>query len=284
MAGLAVLRSGAGLSTIATPKSVLNTVAGFAPELMTEPLAETDAGTISPTVLGVRMKEVMTGIDVVAVGPGISRNAQTIEFVHAIVESCEIPLVLDADGLNAFEGCAEKLSGARRPLVLTPHPGEMSRLTGLSTAEVQKDRIGIARKFATEHQLILVLKGNRTLIALPDGTIWVNTTGNPGMATGGSGDVLTGMVAGMMAQPHTMKNDDRWARAVIAAVHLHGLAGDAARDKMGEASLIAGDIIDALPEAFRRAKQQAAMKSFTISAATAQRPEARGRPSPHSAH
>jgi NAD(P)H-hydrate epimerase len=155
-------------------------------------------------------------------------------------------------------------------------------LTGLSTAEVQRDRIGIARKFATEHQLILVLKGNRTLVALPDGAIWVNTTGNPGMATGGSGDVLTGMVAGMMAQAHTMKNDDRWARAVIAAVHLHGLAGDAARDKMGEASVIAGDIIDALPEAFRRAKQQAVAKSFVISAA-AQRPDGRGRPSPHSA-
>jgi ADP-dependent NAD(P)H-hydrate dehydratase / NAD(P)H-hydrate epimerase len=265
MAGVAVLRTGAGLSTIATPKSVLNTVAGFAPELMTEALDETADGTISPAVLGARMNEVMKGIDVVAIGPGVSRQEQTVEFVRSFVEQCEIPLVVDADGLNAFEGCAEKLNGGRRPLVLTPHPGEMSRLTGISTAEIQRDRIGIARRFASEHQCILVLKGHRTLVALPDGMVWVNTTGNPGMATGGSGDVLTGMVAGMMAQTHSMKNHDRWARAVIAAVYLHGLAGDAARDKMGEASLIAGDINSALPEAFRRAKQQAMMKSFSFS-------------------
>jgi ADP-dependent NAD(P)H-hydrate dehydratase / NAD(P)H-hydrate epimerase len=175
-----------------------------------------------------------------------------------------MPLVVDADGLNAFDGCVDKLDGEKRPLVLTPHPGEMSRLAGLSTSDVQKDRIGVARNFATGHKCILVLKGHRTLVALPDGRIWVNTTGNPGMASGGSGDVLTGMVAGLMAQAHTMKDDDRWARAVMAAVYLHGLAGDVARDKMGEQAMIAGDLIASLPEAFKKAKQQLGGKEFVF--------------------
>jgi len=288
MAGLSVLRSGAGLSTIATPKSVLNTVAGFAPEIMTEPLAETQEGTIASSVVGERMDAVTKGMDVIAIGPGVSRNSETVEFVRAFVEKCSTPLVIDADGLNAFDGYAEKLNGQARPLVLTPHPGEMARLTGLSTADVQKDRVGIARKFAADHHCILVLKGHRTLVALPDGTVWANTTGNPGMATGGSGDVLTGMVAGLMAQAHSIPGEDRWARAVIAAVYLHGLAGDAARDKMGEASMIAGDIIEALPEAFRRAKQQLAARSFTFAsgvAGVAPRSSGRGHGSPHgSAH
>jgi len=264
MAGMAVLRSGAGLATVATPKSVLNTVAGFGKELMTEPLDETSEGTISPAVLGKRIDAVMKGIDVAAVGPGIGRHEQTVEFVQKFVESCEAPLVIDADGLNAFDGFATRLDGSRRPLVLTPHPGEMSRLAGLSTADVQKDRIGVARKFATEHQCILVLKGHRTLVALPDGKIWVNTTGNPGMATGGSGDVLTGMVAGFMAQAHSMKEDDRWIRAVLAAVYLHGLAGDVARDTVGEQAMIAGDLIASLPEAFKRARKQLPGRGFAF--------------------
>jgi len=149
-------------------------------------------------------------------------------------------------------------------LVLTPHPGEMSRLSGLSIGDIERDRVGVARQFAKSHRCILVLKGHRTVVALHDGTVWVNTTGNPGMGTGGSGDVLTGLVAGMMAQAHSMKNDDRWSRAVLAAVYLHGLAGDVAREKVGEHSLIAGDITANLPEAFKRAKQQAGQKSFVF--------------------
>ena len=259
MAGTSVLRSGAGLSTIATPKSVLPQVAAFTPEIMTEPLAETDHGTISPEAYGYgRIAHVMEGKDVVALGPGIGRYAATVNFVRQFVEDCKVPLVIDADGLNAFEGHTEKLSGATRPLVLTPHPGEMSRLTGLSAAEVQKDRIGVARKFAAEHQCIVVLKGHRTLIALPEGAVWVNTTGNPGMATGGTGDVLTGMVAGMMAQTKDV------AMAVRAAVYLHGLAGDVAREKVGEASLIAGDLIAWLPEAFKRAKASLGARGFSF--------------------
>ncbi len=259
MAGTSVLRSGAGLSTIATAKSALPMVAAFTPEIMTEPLAETEEGSISPEAYrNERIAQVMEGKNVIALGPGIGRHEATVFFVRHFVEECKVPLVIDADGLNAFAGQTEKLSGAKRPLVLTPHPGEMSRLVGMSTVEVQKDRISVARKFAAEHECIVVLKGHRTLIALPDGTVWVNTTGNPGMATGGTGDVLTGMVAGMMAQTKDV------AMAVRAAVYLHGLAGDVAREKMGEASLIAGDLIANLPEAFKRAKMALAGKGFSF--------------------
>ena len=136
--------------------------------------------------------------------------------------------------------------------MITPHPGEMARLVGCSVADVQKDRLGVARKFAREHELIVVLKGNRTLVVQPDGEAWVNTTGNPGMSTGGTGDILTGMVAGMIAQH---PNDA--LLAVIAAVHLHGLAGDVMRESVGEHSMVATDLLRGLPEAFRRAQKHA---------------------------
>jgi NAD(P)H-hydrate epimerase len=260
MAGIAALRSGAGLSTVATPKSVLSTVAGFHPEVMTEPLEETDAGSISTRNLaGGRMDALIKGKTVLAVGPGISRHPETVDFVRSVVVNCKTPLVLDADGLNAFEGRASELNGKGRSLVITPHPGEMARLTGSTVAAVQRDRIDVARTFAREHELIVVLKGHRTLIAQPDGTVWVNTTGNPGMATGGTGDILTGMVAGLIAQ-----NPERIAEAVIAAVHLHGLAGDVARDSVGEHSLVATDLVKALPEAFRRARESTASPKVEI--------------------
>jgi NAD(P)H-hydrate epimerase len=248
MAGMAALRSGAGLSTVATPKSVLATVAGFHPEIMTEPCEETDAGTISLRALEyAHIDNLMKGKTVLAIGPGISRHPETAEFVRTVVQKYPMPMVLDADGLNAFDGMAEKLNGKGRALIITPHPGEMARLTGLSIPEVQRDRIGIARTFAREHEVIVVLKGHRTLVAQADGELWVNTTGNPGMATGGTGDVLTGMIAGMIAQ-----NPQRVMDAVIAAVHLHGLSGDVACETTGEPSLVATDLIQAIPQAFRR--------------------------------
>jgi NAD(P)H-hydrate epimerase len=258
MAGMAALRSGAGLSTVATPKSVLATVAGFHPEVMTEPLDETDSGTIS-TRASERMDALIKSMTVLAVGPGISRNPETSDFVRSLVVKCKTPLVLDADGLNAFEGRAAELNGKGRILVITPHPGEMARLTGSTVAAVQRDRINVARTFAREHELIVVLKGHRTLIAQPDGTVWVNTTGNPGMATGGTGDILTGMVAGLIAQ-----NREHIVEAVMAAVHLHGLAGDVARESMGEHSLVATDLVGALPEAFRRVRESAANSKVEI--------------------
>ena len=260
MAGMSVLRVGAGLSTVATAKSVLPTVAGFHPEVMTEPLEETEAGTISMGALEYgRMDALAQGKTVLAIGPGISRHPETSEFVRTVVAKSKAPIVLDADGLNAFEGRADELRGQGRALVITPHPGEMARLIGSNSTAVQRDRVNIARSFAHDHELIVVLKGHRTLVAHPDGTIWVNTTGNPGMATGGTGDILTGMTAGLIAQ-----NPQRILEAVVAAVHLHGLAGDVARETLGEASLVATDLIKFLPEAMRRVRHAARQPLVTI--------------------
>jgi NAD(P)H-hydrate epimerase len=250
MAGFAALRAGAGLSTVATAKSALPTVASFHPELMTEALPETEQGTISVRALGSGLDSLLAR-KTLAIGPGISRNSETAEFVRAVVERAgassgdSAGMVVDADALNAFEGMAGKLNGRGRTLVITPHPGEMSRLTGLSIAEIQANRLEVARKFAREHELIVVLKGHRTLITAPDGTVWVNPTGNPGMATGGTGDVLTGMVAGLVAQH---PKDAFLATAL--AVYLHGLAGDLAAEARGENSLVATDLIRFLPAAF----------------------------------
>ncbi len=254
MAGMSALRAGAGLATVATPKSALPTVAGFHAELMTEPLPETSAGTIGVSA-GERLDALAKGKSVLAIGPGISRFPETSELVRTLVSKSEIPVVLDADGLNAFEGCTNELSGKGRTLVITPHPGEMARLAGCSTADVQKDRLGVARQFAHEHELIVVLKGHRTLVVQPDGEAWANTTGNPGMSTGGTGDILTGMVAAMIAQ-----NPKATLLAVLAAVHLHGLAGDVMRETIGEHSLVATDLLRGLPEAFRRAQKTAREK------------------------
>jgi len=258
MAGISALRVGAGLSTVATAGSVLGIVAGFHPEVMTEPLDETRDGSIALSALR-RTNKLAEGKTVLAIGPGISRNPETSEFVRSAVKQHTIPIVLDADGLNAFEGRSQELNGKVGPIVITPHPGEMARLAGSTIAAVQRDRINVARTFAREHELIVVLKGHRTLIAQPDGTVWVNTTGNPGMATGGTGDILTGMVAGLIAQ-----NPERIVEAVIAAVHIHGLAGDVARESMGEHSLVATDLVKALPEAFRRVRKSVASSKVEI--------------------
>jgi NAD(P)H-hydrate epimerase len=221
---------------------------------MTEALAETEAGSIAAAAAG-QLDELIEKKTVVAIGPGISRNPETAEQVRRLVAECKIPLVVDADGLNAFEGRTKELDGTGRSLVITPHPGEMARLVGCSIADVQADRLGVSRKFAREHQVIVVLKGHRTLVVRPDGEAWVNTTGNPGMSTGGTGDILTGMAAGLMAQ-----NPQGVLSGVLAAVHLHGLAGDVMRETVGEHSMVATDLLKGLPEAFRRARKTALEK------------------------
>jgi len=267
MAGFSALRTGAGLVTVATAKSVLATVAGFHPELMTEPLAETAEGTIASGAQAA-IEKLAEKKTVLAIGPGISRNDETAEVVRGIVLGGETAIVLDADGLNAFEGKSEALhrkgregraKDAEGTLVLTPHPGEMSRLTGMSTAAIQRDRVNVAREFAQKHGLILVLKGDRTIVAGPDGEAWVNPTGNPGMATGGTGDILTGIVSGLIAQ-----FPKRPFEAVLAAVYLHGLAGDVACESMGEQALVATDLIHALPKAIRQVRTEAAEKRVKI--------------------
>ena len=189
---------------------------------------------------------------VLAIGPGISRDPHTTTLVRSLVTNQKLPMVVDADGLNAFQGHTQEMNGQGRTLIITPHPGEMARLAGCSTADVQKDRLGVARQFAREHRVIVVLKGYRTLVVKPDGEAWVSTTGNPGMSTGGTGDILTGMVAGMIAQ-----HPSEAMLAVCAAVYLHGLAGDVMREIVGEHSLIATDLLRGLPGAFERARKGA---------------------------
>jgi len=260
MAGFAALRAGAGLSTVAVPLSVLSTVASFHPEVMTEPLAETQDGTISLGALGAKFDALTEG-KTVAIGPGISRNSETVEFVRMVVKSRYKAIVIDADGLNAFEGAADELNGAGRSVVITPHPGEMARLTGLSIADIQANRLRVARDFAREHELMVVLKGHRTLIAAPDGTVGGNPAENPGMATGGTGDILTGIVAGLIAQ-----HPERAFAAAALAVYLHGLAGDLACEELGENSLVATDLVRFLPAAFARARKQISESGVRIHA------------------
>jgi ADP-dependent NAD(P)H-hydrate dehydratase / NAD(P)H-hydrate epimerase len=247
MASLAALRAGAGLVTAAVPKSILNTVALITPELMTVSLEEDAAGYVaSVNAEPSRLKKLLEKINVLAVGPGLGTEGEASEFVRAVVRETSLPVVLDADALNAFGGRVHELNGKGRTMVLTPHPGEMARLLGVTVKEVEADRVVIARRFAVEHSLTLVLKGWRTLIAHPDGTVAVNTSGNPAMAKGGSGDILTGIVAAMLGQfPESV------ADAVSAAVYLHGLAADFAAQKMDEKTVLATDTVAHLSDAFR---------------------------------
>ncbi len=249
-AGLAALGAhgvGAGLVTAAVPEGVLPLVAGTTPVLMTEPLAENEAGAISCHALDYgRFTRIVQDKSVVALGPGLSTHPETMEFTQRVVQEVTgVPLVVDADGLNAFAKVPDLLQGDGRKLILTPHPGEMARLTGLTTNEVQARRVDVARQFAAEHKACVVLKGRLTLVAEPGGQVYVNPTGNPGMATAGTGDVLTGMIAGLLAQ----HPDAPVQQVVAAAVYWHGAAGDAAVKRRGELSLLATDLLAALPEA-----------------------------------
>jgi NAD(P)H-hydrate epimerase len=219
MAGLAALRAGAGLVTVcsAEPPPFV--------ELMWEKLGDFEA-----------LRRLAAGKSVIAMGPGLGLDAP----VARLVEELAAPMVLDADALNTLAGGPIPRG---RDLVLTPHPGEMARLTGRPAAEVQRDRIGVAREFAVERQVTLVLKGRNTLTAFPDGEVWVNPTGGPAMATGGSGDILTGLIAGLLAQFPGART------AIVAAVWLHGRAGELAAATLGEKPVIATDLLGYLPRA-----------------------------------
>ena len=251
MSSLAALRAGAGLVTAAVPESILNLVALVAPELMLAPLSQGSEGAVDLRNLEPqRWAALRKKISVIAVGPGLSTKGEASKFARRLVAGFEgetnVPIVIDADALNAFKGRSELLNGDGRVMVLTPHPGEMASLTGMTIREVEADRIGLARRFATEHKVTLVLKGWRTLVAHPDGSVGVNTTGNPAMAKGGSGDILTGIVAAMLAQ---FPNDV--PRAVEAAVYLHGSAADFAAHAMDEHTVLATDTVAHLSDAFR---------------------------------
>jgi len=250
LAGRGALRSGAGLVTIATPDAVLPIVASAQPEFMTEPLLSTKLGAISAANLKAgRFSALAKNKTLLAIGPGLGTHKETQRFVRSLFEKAEQPLLLDADGLNAFAGRAKEFSKRKSlHLAVTPHPGEMARLCGFSSDKVQSDRLGLALKSAKSWNAHVILKGFHTILATPDGHAFVNTTGNPGMAKGGSGDVLTGILAGMAAQ----FGPANWERALAFGIYLHGLAADNATSSRAEASLLSGEIADHLPETYRR--------------------------------
>ncbi len=242
LASRAALRAGAGLVTWALPEGLLMPMTGTAPELMLTPGTEDGRYTWEESSAE-RILELLKSRDVLAVGPGLGRFEGDGRFLRRLWDEGEVPMIIDADALNALSSVSDfqDWKPAGSDVVLTPHPGEMSRLTGLSTAEVQKDRIGAALKYAVDHQVTLVLKGARTVIAAPDGHAYINVTGHAGMATGGAGDVLTGIIAGLLAQGLT------GTQAAALGVWMHGLAGERAAALRGHiSSVIAGDLIEAL--------------------------------------
>jgi ADP-dependent NAD(P)H-hydrate dehydratase len=244
LCGASALRSGAGLVKIATPTEVQPTVASFEPCYMAYPLPCDEHGTIQFAAARPALERLIRSASVVAVGPGLGQSDDIRQLVKFLITSAAKPLVIDADGLNALVGQTELLSGLTHPVIMTPHPGEFARLTGASIADVQSDRVARAAQLASvSPSLVLVLKGSGTVVT--DGRrYYLNTTGNPGMATGGTGDVLTGVVAALLAQKLAP------FEAAQLGVFIHGLAGDIARDQNGEIGMIAGDLVDALPDAF----------------------------------
>jgi NAD(P)H-hydrate epimerase len=248
MASWAALRVGAGLVTAAVPEPILPIVATPNPEVMTEPLPATETGTISLRAFEYeRFDGIVKGKSVIGVGPGLTTQTETVQFVRTVVgKYLDLPIVLDADGLNAFAGRAQEFKAERKMLAVTPHPGEMARLVGSDTKQIQSHRLEMARKAAADWNAFVILKGHQTVVAAPDGNAWINSTGNAGMATGGTGDVLTGMLAGLVSQYGA------GAAALCFGVYLHGLAGDVAFADSGEAPLMATDLIRSIPRAYQQ--------------------------------
>ncbi len=243
--GRRALRSGrVGLVRVACPSEVQPTVASFEPSYMTLPLANDDEGLVRFEPARAAIERLLPQTDVVAIGPGLGQSDDVKRLVRWVLESVDLPTVVDADGLNALVGQTELLRSLKKPVVITPHPGEFARLTQDSIAGVQADREGLAAAVASwSEALVVVLKGSGTIVT--DGRkLYVNTTGNPGMATGGVGDVLTGVIAALIGQKLPAFD------AAQLGVFVHGLAGDIARDQSGEIGMIAGDVVDSLPDAF----------------------------------
>ncbi len=244
LAANAALRSGAGLVTVATPASVNDILESKLLEAMTVPMSETKARTLARSGLD-RLLSFAQARDAVALGPGLTTHPETVEVMQALIPRLERPSVLDADALNALAGRPALLADCKVPPILTPHPGEMARLEeDASPRSINADRIGTASRFARRRRVFLILKGARTVVAHPDGRVAVCPTGNPGMATAGSGDVLTGMIVGLLAQKL-----EPWAAACVGT-YFHGLAGDLAAADQGPIGMTAGDIIEHIPYAF----------------------------------
>jgi ADP-dependent NAD(P)H-hydrate dehydratase / NAD(P)H-hydrate epimerase len=257
MAAKAALRTGAGLVTVGTPRSCLPMVARGTVELMTEPLPETAEKTISAEALPQALA-LLKGKDALLIGPGISTQSGTAGFFARLLPEVKLPVVIDADGLNILSLKPELLKRLPKTAILTPHPGEFARIIGLPLRDVIKRKLELAPAFAQKYGVVLVLKGYRTLVCAPDGRTYVNPTGNPGMATGGSGDVLSGMIGSFLMQ------DTEALQAVLAAVYLHGLCGDLAVEKTGERALVAGDLIRFLPAALKSLEDEAREEDFPL--------------------
>ena len=245
LCSLGALRSGAGLVTLGIPESLQGIVAIKLTEVMTTPCPETKAHSFSLQALP-KLVRIIEEMDALAIGPGVSQEPQTTQLIRQLLPKISKPCVVDADGLNALAEDLEVLKRVPAPMILTPHPGEMARLIRLSVADIQRDRERIAKEFATRYGMVVVLKGHRTIVANVDGELYVNETGNPGMASGGCGDVLTGMIAGLLGQRLSLFD------AARLGVYLHGLAGDLAASERGPVGLIASDLLDTIPLAIRQ--------------------------------
>lgn len=241
----AASRVGAGLVTVGVPRSLNPVLEVKLTEVMSLPLPESNDGTLALDA-GIPIREfILSSGSVLAMGPGLSQHPETGALVHNLIRECECPMVIDADGLNALAKSRNSLLSLRSDTVLTPHPGEMARLIDGTVAEIERDRIGVAQQFAQEHNITLVLKGAPTVVASGNGKVWINSTGNPGMATGGMGDVLTGVITGFLAQKLSSRD------AAILGVYLHGLAADIAVESIGVHGLMARDVLEALPKAIQ---------------------------------
>ena len=245
LCGLGALRAGAGLVTLGLPSSLNDLMAIKLTEVMTTPLPETKRRTLSTRALP-DLLSIIERVDALALGPGLSQEAETKQLVRQLLPRITKPCVVDADGLNALADEPQLLKRLTLPVILTPHPGEMGRLIRQSAEQVQSDRERTAKEFAKLYHVVTVLKGHRTVVANVDGELYVNDTGNPGMASGGMGDVLTGMIAGLLGQKLSLFD------AARLGVYLHGVAGDLAAGERGPVGLIASDLLDRIPLAIRR--------------------------------
>ncbi len=244
MSSRAALRSGAGIVLLALPGSLQSRICTDALEIMTKGLEDRSSGILTEESIP-QLLETAKKSSTLLIGPGLTDSGSIRAIMTEVIQNCTLPMIIDADGLNAISSNPGILKTYRGEIVITPHPGEMARLCGCSSADIQKDRLRYAEGFAREYDVIVVLKGYRTIIALPDGTAFINPTGNPGMATAGSGDVLAGIIAGLAAQKLNL------ADAALCGVFIHGAAGDSAAGKIGEYGLTAGDIIENIPHTIK---------------------------------
>ena len=248
LSSISALRAGTGLVTLALPKCLTVSFEAGIPEVMTLPLPDTKEGTIDKSALNTLIN-FLEGKSAVLIGPGITTNPSTSSLIKNLVKKISCPMLIDADGLNIIADKIELLKDKPFPVIVTPHPGEMARMLNTTSKEIQTNRIEASRKLSAEYGIYVILKGARTIVATPEGEVYINPTGNPGMATAGTGDVLSGIIVGFMAQGLSARDSS------ILGVYLHGLAGDIAAEKLSQTALIASDLIKTFPEAIKKVER-----------------------------